>query len=394
MSFSVTILGSSSAKPTVARHPSAQAVNVHEQYYLVDAGEGVQQQLVRYGVNPLKIRAVFISHLHGDHVFGLFPLISTLALYGRKTPLRVFAPAPFGEILACHLRYFDTELPYTVAWTEVDTTKHALLLENRTLEVWSVPLRHRVPCAGFLFREKEPPLNVEKFKIAKYGLSIAQITAAKRGEEIRLATGEVIPNAELTYRPYAPRSYAYLSDTNYSAKAAGLCRGVDLMYHEATYAAAEQRSARDRGHSTTTDAAKAALKAGARRLVIGHYSSRYKDETPLVEEARTLFAESYPATEGTTYTIEKQRRQKPTYNSSARWPTNAAARSTDFSSPRGRNSSANCAHRTSPYAGYSRWKGFSTGPRSRPSPRATWSGSRCSKPRATRWRWSKAPAAT
>ena len=120
-------------------------------------------------------------------------------------------------------------------------------------------------------------------------------------------TGEVIPNAELTYRPYAPRSYAYLSDTNYSAKAAGLCRGVDLMYHEATYAAAEQRSARDRGHSTTTDAAKAALKAGARRLVIGHYSSRYKDETPLVEEARTLFAESYPATEGTTYTIEKQR---------------------------------------------------------------------------------------
>ena len=149
--------------------------------------------------------------------------------------------------------------------------------------------------------------NVEKFKIAKYGLTVAQITAAKRGEEIALPTGEVIPNAELTYRPYAPRSYAYLSDTNYSAKAAGLCRGVDLMYHEATYAAAEQRSARDRGHSTTTDAAKAALKAGARRLVIGHYSSRYKDETPLVEEARTLFAESYPATEGTTYTIEKQR---------------------------------------------------------------------------------------
>ena len=204
MSFSVTILGSSSAKPTVARHPSAQAVNVHEQYYLVDAGEGVQQQLVRYGVNPLKIRAVFISHLHGDHVFGLFPLISTLALYGRKTPLRVFAPAPFGEILACHLRYFDTELPYTVAWTEVDTTKHALLLENRTLEVWSVPLRHRVPTAGFLFREKEPALNVDKFKITKYGLSVAQITAAKRGEDVTLSTGEVIPNGELTYRPYAP----------------------------------------------------------------------------------------------------------------------------------------------------------------------------------------------
>lgn len=273
----------------------------------MDAGEGVQQQLIRYGVNPLKIRAVFISHLHGDHVFGLFPLISTLALYGRKTPLKVFAPAPFGEILACHLKYFDSELPYTVSWTEVDTTRHTLLLENRTLEVWSIPLRHRVPCAGFLFREKEPPLNIEKFKIAKYGLSVAQITAAKRGEDLQLATGEVIPNAALTYRPYAPRSYAYLSDTNFSAKAAGLCKGVDLMYHEATYAAAEQRSAKDRGHSTTADAAKAALKAGAKRLVIGHYSSRYKDDAPLVEEARALFPESYPATEGTTYTIEKQR---------------------------------------------------------------------------------------
>ena len=178
MSFSVTILGSSSAKPTLSRHPSAQAVNVHEQYYLVDAGEGVQQQLIRCGINPLKLRAVFISHLHGDHVFGLFPLISTLALYGRKTPLRVFAPAPFGEILACHLRFFDSELPYPVVWTEVDTTKHALLLENRTLEVWSIPLRHRVPTAGFLFREKEPPLNVEKFKIAKYGLTVAQIRGA------------------------------------------------------------------------------------------------------------------------------------------------------------------------------------------------------------------------
>ena len=282
-------------------------MNIHEQYYLVDAGEGTQQQLIRYGINPLKLQAVFISHLHGDHVFGLFPLISTLGLYGRRTPLAVYAPAPFGELLDHHLRYFDNDLPYQVEWHEVRTTEHSLLFENRTLEVWSVPLRHRVPCAGFLFREKQPPLNVDKFKITKYRLSIAQIAAAKRGEDLVLESGEVIPNAELTYRPYQPRSYAYLSDTNFSAKAATLCTGVDLMYHEATYAAKEQRDARDRGHSTTIDAAKAAIKAQAGRLVIGHYSSRYKDENLLVEEARTLFPETYPANEGTTFTIEKQR---------------------------------------------------------------------------------------
>lgn len=307
MSFRITILGTASAKPTPNRHPSGQVVNIHEQYYLVDAGEGVQQQLIRYGINPLKIKDVFISHLHGDHLFGLFPLISTLGLYGRRTPLRIYAPAPFGELLAGHLHYFDPQLPYEVEWIEVDTTKHRLLMENRTIEVWSIPLRHRVPCAGYLFREKEPPLNVDKFKIAKYNLSIAQIAAAKRGEAVVLEDGTPLPNSELTYRPYAPRSYAYLSDTNFSTKAANLCRGVDLLYHEATYAAAEQRSAKERGHATTTDAAKAAIKAEAGRLLIGHFSSRYKQLEPLVEEARALFAESYIATEGETFTIEKQR---------------------------------------------------------------------------------------
>ena len=307
MSFSVTILGSASAKPTATRHPSAQAVNVHEQYYLVDAGEGVQQQMIRTGINPLKLRAIFISHLHGDHVYGLFPLLSTLGLYGRRTPLPIYAPAPFGDILACHLRYFDSELPYEPEWHEIRTTKHELLLENRTLEIWSIPLRHRIPTSGFLFREKKPPLNVDKFKIAKYGLSIAQIAAAKRGEEVELDTGEVIPNAELTYEPYRPRAYAYLSDTARSPKAAGLAAGVDLLYHEATYAAAEKKTAAQRGHSTTEDAARAALKAGAGRLVIGHYSSRYKDEEELVAEARRLFPETYAATEGRTFTIEKRR---------------------------------------------------------------------------------------
>ena len=304
MSFSVTILGNSSAKPTPKAHPSAQVVNLNEQYYLVDAGEGVQQQLIRRGINPLRLRAVFISHLHGDHCFGLFPLIATLGLEGKRTPLDIYAPAPMGEILDYHRRYFWDDLPYEVKWHEVKTTEHRIIFENKTLEVWSIPLRHRVPTAGFLFREKMPALNVNKFKIEKYGLSIAQIVAAKRGEDITLEDGTLIPNGELTYLPHQPRSYAYLSDTNYSAKAAERIQGVNLLYHEATYASTESQWAKGRGHSTTLEAARVAQLAGAKRLIIGHFSSRYKETAPLVEECRTIFENSHLATEGETFTIE------------------------------------------------------------------------------------------
>ena len=303
MSFSVTILGNSSAKPTPKAHPSAQVVNLNEQYYLVDAGEGVQQQLIRRGISPLRLRAVFISHLHGDHCFGLFPLIATLGLEGKRTPLDIYAPAPMGDILEYHKKFFWDDLPYEVKWHEVKTTEHCIIFENKTLEVWSVPLRHSIPTAGYHFKEKEPQLNVDKFKITKYNLSISQIVAAKRGEDIELSSGEVIPNSELTYIPFKPRSYAYLSDTNYSAKAAERVRGVDLLYHETTYAQSEEMWAKGRGHSTTFDAAKVALKAEAKRLIIGHFSSRYKDHAILRDECRTIFENTDIANEGDTFTI-------------------------------------------------------------------------------------------
>lgn len=299
----VTILGCASAKPTANRHPSAQIVNVDEQYYLVDAGEGVQKQMFRYGINPLKLRGIFISHLHGDHVFGVFPLISTLGLYGRRTPLKIFAPRPFGEILESHLRYFDSDLPYEVEWVEVDTTAHRIIFENNSLEVWSIPLRHRVPASGYMFREKMPELNVDKFKIERYGLSIKQIVAAKRGEDIALDDGTVIPNAEITYLPRQPKTYAYCSDTNRSAMVARRVKGADLLYHEATYAAAERRQAKERGHSTSVDAAETALAAEAKRLIIGHFSSRYKEPSILLDEARAVFPATDIATEGETYTV-------------------------------------------------------------------------------------------
>ena len=307
MGFSVTILGNSSAKPTPHAHPSSQVVNLNEQYYLVDAGEGVQQQLIRRGINPLRLRAVFISHLHGDHCFGLFPLIATLGLEGKRTPLDIYAPAPMGEILEYHRRYFWDDLPYEVKWHEVRTTEHAIIMQNNTLEVWSIPLRHRVPTAGYLFKEKQPGRNVDKFKIEKYGLSIAQIVAAKRGEDITLEDGQVIPNDELTYIPYQARSYAYLSDTAYSAKAAERVQGVDLLYHETTYSTSEAMFAKGRGHSTTIEAAKVAAKAEAKRLIIGHFSSRYKSHETLVEECRTIFPNSDIAAEGMTFNIEEKR---------------------------------------------------------------------------------------
>lgn len=212
-----------------------------------------------------------------------------------------------GEILEYHRRYFWDDLPYDVKWHEVRTTEHKIIFENNTLEVWSIPLRHRVPTAGYLFKEKQPGLNVDKFKIEKYGLSIAQIVAAKRGEDITLEDGEVIPNSELTYIPYQARSYAYLSDTAYSAKAAERVHGVDLLYHETTYSTREAMFAKGRGHSTTIEAAKVAAKAEAKKLIIGHFSSRYKSQDALVEECRTIFENTEIAAEGMTFNIEEKR---------------------------------------------------------------------------------------
>ncbi len=319
MTFKVTILGCSAAMPMAGRHHSAHALNVHEQYYLIDCGEGTQTRLTECGINPLKINAVFITHLHGDHLYGLFPLVATLGLMGRRTPLKVFAPEPLGELMACMDRLLGENTAFPVEYHPVDTRKHTMVYENKVMEVWTIPLRHRVPAAGYLFREKAPALNVRKDMIGRYGLGIAQIVAAKRSEDIALddgnlsradtaysdiVAGTVIPNSRLTYAPYQPRSYAYCADTLYSGKVAALVAGVDLLYHEATFATGDKALAVQTGHSTSEQAARVAVTAGVRRLLIGHFSGRYKDEQQLVNEARTVFLATDAAEEGRTYEIK------------------------------------------------------------------------------------------
>lgn len=308
MTFKITVLGTGSARPTIERHHSAHALNVHEQFYLIDCGEGTQTRLLECGINPLKLNAAFITHLHGDHVYGLLPLISSMGLMGRRTPFHVYAPSPMGEVMKDHYKYFDTNLPFEVVYHEIDTTKHKMVYENSVMEVWSIPLRHRLPTSGYLFREKTPALNVRKEAIEKYGLGIAQITAAKRGEDVFDADGQLIArNEELTYTPYSTRSYAYCSDTLYSARAAGLVKGVDILYHEATFGEDNKAMAKETGHSTASQAAKAAVKAEAGKLLIGHFSSRYKDASVLVEEARAIFPATEAAEELHTYEIPVNR---------------------------------------------------------------------------------------
>lgn len=303
MTFEVTILGNSSALPTADRHHSAHVLNVREQFYLADCGEGTQTRLMKAGVSPLRINAAFISHVHGDHTFGLPPLIATMGMLGRKTPFRVFGPESLAELMECFGRLYGVRFDFEVQFHAVDARQNALVWENKVMEVWSIPLRHRVPATGYLFREKEPGLNVRKEAVERYGLGVAQIVAAKNGLDVTLDDGRAIPNAELTYIPYRPRSYAYCSDTQYSGKVASIVEGVDLLYHEATFSDADKHLAKETGHSTTTQAAKTALKAGAGRLLIGHFSSRYKDLAVLEDEARSVFPETYIAREGQTFAI-------------------------------------------------------------------------------------------
>jgi len=296
------MLGTASAMPVSDRNPSAQALHVHGRYFLVDCGEGAQRSMVRFGVPLQRIDTVFISHIHGDHVFGLYGFLSTLAMGGRLAPLDIYGPRNLGPMLKFFLSYNDA-VAYELRFHALEMKAPEVVLETKSLEVVAVPLKHGMDTYGFIFREKVPQWNVRKPAIRQYGLSLTEIGTLKRGEDVERPDGTRILHADVAYRPFEPRSYAYISDTAVFPEEADWLRGVGVLYHETTFLAHYEEQAAKRFHTTTLQAAALAREIGAEKLIIAHYSSRNTDPGAYEAECRTLFPETYAATDGDVFEI-------------------------------------------------------------------------------------------
>ena len=301
--FKVHILGCGSALPTLQHNASSQIVELREKLFMIDCGEGTQIQLRRSRIHFSKIIAVFISHLHGDHCFGLPGMISTFGMTGRTAPLHIYAPAAFEPILEQTLSFFCQGLEFKVVFHAVDTMQNKVVYEDRSLTVETIPLQHRIDCCGFLFREKPILPHIRRDMIDFYKIPISQINNIKAGADWVTAEGEVIANSRLTTPAEPARSYAYCSDTRYIKTLHELVKGVSTLYHESTYSAEDAERARLYWHSTSQDAAKVARDASVGKLLLGHFSARYNNESQLLEEAKEIFPNSYLTCEGATFDI-------------------------------------------------------------------------------------------
>ena len=298
MNFTLNVLGTASALPTTERYPSAQVLDVRGRLFMIDCGEGAQIQMRKAGLSFLKLEHICISHIHGDHLFGLFGLLSTMGMLGRSSRLNIYAPESMREVLDFFRSRFGEGLLFEINYVPLAMNCPQVVYENRTVELLAFPLNHRVDTYGFMIREKVPPLNVRKDAVAMYGLSIAEIGALKRGEDvIRMTDGrcQVISNADAAYRPYVPRSYAYCSDTAPFTELAEWVKGVSLLYHETTFPASMEDMAARTFHSTTLQAAQTARDAGVGKLIVGHYSSRFHSPDFYLDEIRTVFPEAQMA---------------------------------------------------------------------------------------------------
>ncbi len=272
----------------------------------MDCGEGTQERLAKFGTSVLRINHIFISHLHGDHYLGLMGMLFTMHLLKRSADLHVYGQRGLEEIILTHLKYSDSVLNYSLKFNELDPAESAKIYEDKTLEVTTIPLKHRIPCSGFVFREKPKQIRLNKDKLPK-DLSLASIGKLKKGEDVTDEDGNILyKNKDLTLPPRASHAYAFCSDTCYDESIIPYVQNVDLLYHEATFLEEKRRWAELTFHSTTHDAARIAQKANVKQLAIGHYSARYKDLSPFLEEAQSIFPNTVLANEGEIIEIGDQ----------------------------------------------------------------------------------------
>ncbi|MBI2967789.1 MAG: ribonuclease Z [Bacteroidetes bacterium] len=318
--FSVTVLGAGSATPTLERYPASQVVNFNEQIFLVDCGEGTQINLRKYHIRFQRINHIFISHLHGDHFYGLPGLISTMDLLGRKNPLHIYCPGHLEEIIDIMFNRSQVVLDFPLQFHPLGffgsdkvgslPTEQAgasggkeTLYENDRIFIESFPLKHRIECWGFIFSEKPPLHNIRKEVIEQYSLSFKDIATIKKGSDLQTADGTTVPNRELTLPAHSPRRYIYCTDTVYDESLIPFLRKSDLLYHDSTFANDKSSRARETFHSTAEEAGYIAKHAEVRKLLLGHFSSRYNDLSILLQEARQVFPETDIAEEGKTYPV-------------------------------------------------------------------------------------------
>jgi ribonuclease Z len=302
--FEVYILGCGSALPTLHHNNSSQVISIREKMFMVDCGEGTQMQLRRSKIHFARINHIFISHLHGDHCFGLIGIISTFGLLGRTAPLHVYADKAMGEVLKMQLQLFCGNLDFEVIFHAIDTTAQNVIYEDRSLTITTIPLKHRMPCCGFLFREKALLPHIRRDMIDFYHIPLYAVQGIKEGNDWTTADGDVIPATKLTVPADKPRSYAYCSDTAYMPELHRQIEGVSLLYHEATYDSENEVRAKKYFHSTAADAACVARDAHVGKLILGHYSARYEHEDVLLNEAKNIFPNTELSDENMCFSIK------------------------------------------------------------------------------------------
>jgi ribonuclease Z len=296
--FELLILGSSAATPTSRRNPTAQLLNIAERYFLIDCGEATQIQLRKYKARFQSVDQIFISHLHGDHFLGLPGLISSMHLLGRQKPLTIFGPKELQDIIETINKYSETVLNYPLHFVHTQTNEKRKIWEDEKVEVYSIPLKHRIPTTGFLFQEKPLPRNIDKYKLEKLQVSFSEIHKLKQGLDALDNNGNLIKNSDLTCDPPRVRSYAFCSDTKFFKELASHIQGVDLLYHESTFLNDKKERAKQTFHSTATQAAQMANLCQAKQLMLGHFSARYDSLDLFLSEAKPIFENTILAIEG------------------------------------------------------------------------------------------------